>query len=332
MEYHPRNDSVAARRVPGPSMPHLSSRRGFCLFRDCLRLSVAWVSILLAIASTGFCQDTIVAVVNKDIITQRDLDEFIAFTRMQMPGESSSGEGQEKSGSVRKELLEKLIEDRLILQQARKSDVKVDEDRVKARLAEIKKRYGTDADFQTALRRQGDVESEVIARIREQFLMHAFVYEKVRSKVTISPSEVTQYYQAHRDQFREKGRTDMELFITDQYASALAIVEAIKKGSSLPSFADGEGVSQQTMSVEEGKLRGDIEAIVRDIPVGGICQPQAMDGKYYVFHVTARASPRDLQLSEASERVRNVLYEEKVEARLKTYLAEIKSRAYIKLY
>ncbi len=68
----------------------------------------------------AYAQDKIVAIVNEDVITKRDLDEFIVFTRIQLSREYQGRELETKLQSMKLDLLNKLIEDRLILQEAKK--------------------------------------------------------------------------------------------------------------------------------------------------------------------------------------------------------------------
>src|SRR3989338_6450398 len=68
-----------------------------------------------------FAQDKIVAIVNNEVITQKDLDDFLNFMRMQYAQELKGRELENKIQSMKIVLLDKLIEDRLMLQDAQKT-------------------------------------------------------------------------------------------------------------------------------------------------------------------------------------------------------------------
>ncbi len=89
-----------------------------------------------------FAQDKIVAIVNKDIITQKDLNDFINFMRVQLSTQYQGKQLESKIQSMKLDLLDKLIEDRLILQKAKKDNMGIDPDRIKAKINEIKKEIG----------------------------------------------------------------------------------------------------------------------------------------------------------------------------------------------
>ena len=127
--------------------------------------------VLFLFSGICFAQDKIVAVVNNEIITQKDLNDFVNFMRMQLSIELTGEQLEQKIQSMKADLLNKLIEDRIILQEAKKNKVLVDENRVKAKIDEIKGHYGREAEFQAALVQQGLAQADLELRLREQLLI-----------------------------------------------------------------------------------------------------------------------------------------------------------------
>jgi peptidyl-prolyl cis-trans isomerase SurA len=126
--------------------------------------------LLLFCVSAVYAQDKIVAVVNNEIITQKDLNDFLNFTRMQYARQLSGKELEEKVNSARSGLLQRLIEDRIMLQRAKAEKVTVEPSRIKAKMNEIKKHYALESDFEHDLGRQGLVQADLENKIREQML------------------------------------------------------------------------------------------------------------------------------------------------------------------
>ena len=90
----------------------------FTRFFIFLGLVVSW-SLLVA-GHECYAQDKIVAVVNNDIITRKDLSDFMNFMRMQLSHQYKGKELDAKVAETKRGLLDKLIEDHLILQEAKK--------------------------------------------------------------------------------------------------------------------------------------------------------------------------------------------------------------------
>ena len=78
-----------------------------------------------------YAQDKIIAIVNSDVITQKDLNDFLNFMRMQLMTEYKGKELENKIQSMKLDLIDKLVEDRLILQQAKKNNIQIDEGRLR---------------------------------------------------------------------------------------------------------------------------------------------------------------------------------------------------------
>ena len=118
-----------------------------------------------------YAQDRIIAIVNKEIITQKDLNDFLNFIRMQLSTDYQGRELEAKVQAMKLNLLDKLVEDRLILQEAKKNSLQVDRNRIIARIEEIKKKFTSEEDFQNSLAQQGLVQGDLEAKIEEQMLM-----------------------------------------------------------------------------------------------------------------------------------------------------------------
>ena len=142
-----------------------------------------------------FAQDKIIAIVNNEVITQKDLSDFLNFMRMQLSAQYKGRELEDKIQSLKPDLLDKLVEDRLILGQAQAANIKVDEARVKARIDELRRRYPSERDFQEALAEQGLTQADVESKIRDQMLMYSIIDAKIKSKIVVAPSEVTDFYE-----------------------------------------------------------------------------------------------------------------------------------------
>ncbi|MCX5712647.1 MAG: SurA N-terminal domain-containing protein [Candidatus Omnitrophica bacterium] len=148
-----------------------------------------------------YALDKIVAIVNNEIITQKDLDDFCNFMRVQLAQQYKGKELEEKVQGMKQQLLQKLIDDSVVLQEAKKNNIKVDDARVKARLEDTASKYGSWKNFEEILRRQGLVRADVEKRIRDQLLMYMVIEMKVRQNIKVNPSEITEYYEKNLDKF-----------------------------------------------------------------------------------------------------------------------------------
>ena len=296
------------------------------------RCSIVLAACLCLCQSAVFAQDKIVAVVNKDIITQKDLSDFVTFARMQMASQYSAAEVDKRIASMQKDLLDKLIEDRLLVQEAKKGKVAVDEARIKARINEMRERYGSNADFQAALARQGLTPADIEAKVREQALMFGVIDQKVRSRIVINPLDVTEYYQQHADQFQVPEARDLTSYTTKDSAKADQIYSALSSGQDAEAFKNDASVVVDSICASRGQLRKDIDDAVFGLSVGAVSKPLKVDDKYYVFRLKTVTSSCQRNLSDVRDDVYSLLFNQKMQESLARWLDDLKKHAYIKIF
>jgi len=292
-----------------------------------------WVILPLFLLSS-FCQaeDKIIAIVNKDIITQKDLNDFINFMRLQLMAEYKAEQLENKIQSIKSDLLERLIEDRLILQEAKKEDIKVDENRVKARINELKERYPSDTEFQESLKQQGLVQADLELKTREQLLMYSIVDTKIRSKIVVNPKEVTDFYEKHAQEFNVPQERAFELVSISDEKLAQEIYNQLKTGESLNNLGQKYSLNVNNLNChQDGELKKEIEDAVFSLEQGETSQPLKIEDRFYIFKLNNIIPSKQKSLTEVQDQIQALLFNEKMEERLTLWLDELKKKSYIKI-
>lgn len=282
--------------------------------------------------SSLYAQDKIIAIVNNDIITQKDLNDFINFMRMQLSREYKGSELGKRIQSMKLDLQDRLIEDRLILQEAKKNDIKVDENRVKAKINEIKRRYPSDAEFQNDLAKQGLVQADIESKIREQLLMYNIVELKIRDKILVRPDEVTSFYNKNIKEFISSEERELEVFILESEDLANSFSYNLKSGQKSTDLATRYPFQVNNLQARKGgELRKDVEDVVFKLSIGEISKPIKIDDKYYIFKLNNKIASRQQTLPEVQDRIHAYLFEKKMQEELTKWLDELKQKSYIKI-
>lgn len=285
----------------------------------------------LTITAT-YAQDKIIAVVNCDVITQKDLDDYTNFMRMQLSQDYSGKLLDEKIESMRSEFLNKLIEDRLILQEAKKNNVIIDTNMVKARIEEIKKSYSSDADFQEALTQQGLVLADLQERLEDQMMMIGIIDKEVRDKLRVSPVEVTEFYQAQEKEFQVPEQWEFSTLSFEDDTLTRKIPGELKKGATLEDLEKKYSLSLNKLNAEKnGQLRKEIAVNVFKLKPGEFSEPIKVEDKYFIFRLDKIIPPQQLSLSEVKDKVHALVMNAKMEKAIADWLARLKEQAYIKI-
>ncbi|MFA4984012.1 MAG: SurA N-terminal domain-containing protein [Candidatus Omnitrophota bacterium] len=278
-------------------------------------------------------EDKIIAVVNKDVITQKDLDGFVNFTRMQMSSAYKGESLEKKIASLKPQLIERLIEDRLILQEAKKSGVKINEDKIAERINEIRSAYPSDSIFQAALKQQGLSQADLETKIREQLLMYNIIDFNIRRTIIIKPTEVTAFYEENKENITTPERREFTAVIMDTPRLASKVFSDWRRNEDPGEIAERYGVSFSNLDASvEGQLKKEVEKVVFNLKEGEVSTPVKIDDKYYIFKLNKIVAPRNETLAESQERIYNMLLEKRMQEKLAVWIDELKGRAYIKIF
>ncbi len=279
-----------------------------------------------------FAEDKVIAIVNNDVITQKDLNDFLGFIRLQLAREFKGKELEEKVEAMKQDLLQRLIEDRLMLQQAKNDKVVIEVARVQAKINDIKKRYGTEAEFENDLAKQGLVQADLENKIREQMLIYAIVEEKVRAKIIIRPDEITSFYNENKQQFMKPEERQLSVIILQDESVASAVSYNLRRGDKLEDLASKYPFTVDKLSAWQGEnLRKEIEQTVFKLGIGEVSNPVKINEQYYVFKLENILDSQQLNLSQSQEKIQAYLFEKKLQERLAKYLDELKKQFYIKI-
>jgi parvulin-like peptidyl-prolyl isomerase len=290
------------------------------------------VYYLLSTNCCLYAQDKIIAVVNSEVITQKDLADFLNFIRLQYSRQLQGKALEEKLNSMKKDLLQRLIEDRLIIQQAKLDKLTIDESRVKSKIDEVKKRYTSENDFEVDLAKQGLVRADLEKKIREQMLMYNLVEQKVRSKVVIRPDEITSFYAQNSGQLLKPQERLLTLVISQDESIAKTLSYQLRLGAKIDDLAGKFVFNTDKLSVSAGQeLRPEIQDTVFKLGVGEVSDPVKIDGQYFIFKLDNIIPSQQLTLTQAQEKIQAYLYEKKLQEGLAKWLDELKKQSYIKI-
>lgn len=150
--------------------------------------------------------DRIVAIVDEEAILLSDLNREIELYRLekQYSGEEISA----ANDVVRSEMLERLIESKLIIAAARQADMKVDDEAVQEsveqKIQQFVDHFGSLEKLETELHRSGmtlsDYRTRMSSQLRDQQYLRLVVGKFIRPKIEVLENEVREYYLENLDQ------------------------------------------------------------------------------------------------------------------------------------
>ena len=94
-----------------------------------------------------------------------------------------------------------LIGTELIYQKALAGGMKASETEVQAEFAKLEKSFGGDAEMNAALANRGLDRAGLNRELEKSLTVAKFIQETVTKKITITPAELSQYYDQHKEEF-----------------------------------------------------------------------------------------------------------------------------------
>ncbi len=269
------------------------------------------------------------AVVNNEIVTAKELEDFISLLDYQETKKPHSLKSDDPAR--RREALDSLIEDKLILQQARKLNLEVPQELVEKRIREVQKTFSDNEEFEKSLIERGINLNALKEKIKEQILMKEMVDRTIRDAIVISPHEITEYFEQNKNQFTIPEEAVYSALVFDNQFEAKQIYEIIKN---LDLF---ELDSQYREKLIAGTLRRDeckpeLEHSLFESPLKKFLPPQKVEDNYFIFYVEKRTSEQESSLAESNDEIWNVLFRKKFQEKFIEWVEKLRKNAVIKIY
>ena len=282
----------------------------------------------------------IVAVVNDEAITEADVDAYLAT----LQEEEQAPPGDPQSGGLREAVLRRLIEQRVILHEARREGLVVDADETAERFDRIRERFESDEAFHRSLEEAGLSRDRLREQVRDQAMVERLIDAKVRSTITVSPQEVAKALEDHPEPAKpgeqvrashilvrvnearavEKARALIE-DLQRRLSQGADFAELARRHSEDPHAQDGGAVGW----VAQGELLPELDAALFRLQEGELSGPIHTHLGFHLVQVHERRTTSSLSLTEASQAVHQQLYQHKFREAFSRWLNGLLRRAYI---
>lgn len=334
-----------------PRLLRRSSSRLRCLARSTVAaalLGLVGSSTVPSIAH-GRVVEKIAAVVDNNVILASEVEEKAAPLMVEVSHMTDTSKRAARAAALRREVLERLIDDELIASQAAELRLTVTPEQVDSSIAEIKRQNNIDdKQLQDALHGQGMTMTAYRADLKKQLLRFRVINIAVGSKVTISEEDIRGYYNRHY----KSGGANVQvrashIFLTiPDGADAGVVGEKQTLGRKLVERATaGEDFAKLARQYsDDAATRGEggdlgyfgkdllpraIEELVFSMKPGEIRGPVRADRGFHVIKLVDRKVIDAKPLAEVEDDIRMQLRQKEMDKQTKTYLADLRKRSLV---
>ncbi len=302
-------------------------------------------SVLLAThVANAAVVDKVMAVVNDEVVTQREFDRTFYPIQKSYEERFKGVELQEQLEQARKGLLEQIINSKLAISLAKKEKVKVNEEELKKRMDAIRSYYGSEDEFLRTLDAKGTTLSEYKKEMKDQLLAQKLVEREVSSRVVISPTEVQDLYIKNKEKLIAPDRIKVRGIMIRKSANnegenlskkIKEIASEIKKGKSFAVAATeySEGPYAKNGGdmgyVSPGQIIPEIDEVIFKLKKGKVSDIVETKLGYHIFVVEDIQKEHAMEFNEVSDFLREQLFMKKFEEGMGKWIDEKRKNAYI---
>jgi peptidyl-prolyl cis-trans isomerase C len=302
-----------------------------------------------AMSKEAEVSDKKIAVVNGIVITKVDFDQEMSRVQMKLMKMGKSFDDLNLL-SVKKDVLESLINRELLQQESQKHKIKVDKAKIDKQLKQMKKQFPSEERFKEALGMMNLSEADLEKQIKNDLILQQFIDKQFIQKIQVSDKETRTYYDSHPVSFKNpemvkashilikvdpkadkeqklKARNKLET-IRKKLGNGEDFADLAKQYSDCPSKAKGGdlgffGYGQMVKSFEEAAFAlntGDVSDIVET------------EFGYHLIKVTDKKPESIILYKDVKDKLSQYLKQEKLHNEINEYVEKLKEKAKVERY
>lgn len=297
--------------------------------------------------------ERIAAIVNNDVITLSELDEVIdGIHEEALRSMSDPKERESKRDELRKDLLDQMIDQRILSQQYEKLQISASEKDIDDMVDAICRQNKISLDIlKSELKRQGLTFTEYREQMRQHILQSKFIEQQIRPRISISEEDVKQLYTKQIGELTTQEVAELVgvLVVLPKGGSPEAIEAARKKAATIQQqlmagvtpgdiasgYSDGSVTDLGNMGrFARGELMEPLNDAVFKLKQGEVTAPIETAQGLFIIRMESlrRQAASDAQpFEEVQEQLYQRFYNEQVENQLQIFVRNARKDAHVEI-
>jgi len=294
--------------------------------------------------------DRIVAVVNQEVITFSEVQRMSRSLQQDIQSEDRL-ERRERIQEVFRKVLDRMIEDKLIEQEAAKSGIKVTSKEIEGAVEEVKQKNGIDqAALENALAAEGMTLEAFKKELERRILRSKFIHLTIKVEQKAGEKDLMDFFQKNVNRYRidVSYRPAHILFLISPEATpeqvrsirrrSQKVLEKIRAGADFTETA--MAYSEDTSSRQgggdlgyfrKGELLPALERAATKLQVGEVSDLIRTEFGFHILKLLDRKGGTPPPFEEIKERVREDYYVTELEKAYQQFLGKLKEKSVIEI-
>jgi peptidyl-prolyl cis-trans isomerase C len=291
----------------------------------------------------------LVARVNGKPILGRDLEQRVRAELATIGSPAWKDLRDDYRNEVTTRSLSQLLGDELLYQKAVESGVTATLAETQAEFDKVAQTYPSDAALNAMLAERGLDRKDLARELGKSLVVQKYIEQTITKKLVVAPAEVSEYYNAHPDEFKHPDliRTSHILVAVPQGAApeqqerarqlAQTLLDRAKKGEDFAKLAKENSTDASASQggdiglTQVGELAPEYEAAVADLKVGEISGLVRTQYGYHIIKLTDRKKAGMATLDEVRSELTDFLKSQKEDAEVDKLIKVLHSQAKIEI-
>jgi peptidyl-prolyl cis-trans isomerase SurA len=307
-------------------------------------------AMFLCVSAQAAVADRIVAVVNEEIITLFELNKAVEPYQAGILASTMGADREKLLAESRQNLLNRMIDDLLMDQQARRAGLTVSDDEVSNAFKEVLARRNiSQADFRKVLDREGITMDAYRKGVRDQIMRMKLIQREIKSKVAISDEEIGEYYRKHREDYEGTEAVRVRqifLPLPKEEDPALKAKVQAEMGEIHKRLLNGEPFEQLSAQfsqgpaaamggdigfMEKGMILPEVEEVAFSLPVQQLSGVIESSVGFHIIQVIDRRGAGFKAIESVRAEIRERLDMEKMEKKFQEWLDTLRGKSHIEI-
>ncbi|MCX7641595.1 MAG: peptidyl-prolyl cis-trans isomerase [Elusimicrobiales bacterium] len=262
-------------------------------------------------------QNQIVAEVNGEKITLKDITSKLLISNFN-------------------QVTQELIEEKLLIQEARKRNVNVLNSEVTQFIENIKKRFSSEEEFKKELKRINLTEKEYEQMIRNKLIADKTILAILN--VNVTDEDAKKYYSTNPEQFKTPMALKLRQIFVLTEKEAQDLIIALEAGADFVKLASIKNMDENLKKtagdlgyISKGMLVPEIEKEVFSTPKGNYTKPLKTGNGYSIIMVEDIREERTIMFEDVKDIIKNSIIATILNSNRKNVIEELKKSAKIEI-
>ena len=320
-----------------------------------MRMKSGWMMVvtmlmLCTAPAAAEVMDGIAAVVNDEVITLSEYNTALSTVVKRVQRNYPGASRDEILQQIRQPILENMINDILLKQEAKRLGIVVKDEEVNASVKSVlEKRNLTMESLEELLAKDNMTFDQYKEGVRMDILKSRVIGREIRAKVAVSNDEIGNYYRDHRSEYEGKEAVrlkqivilvpeDADATFREQHkAEAEEVLKKLKEGRSFEEMAHqyargpARGMNGDIGFVEKGTLLPPVDAAAFQLMVGQISGVVESPIGYHILQAVEKRGGGTKTMAAVRDEIEERIAREKAEKRFGEWMTELRKKSFIEI-